>query len=96
MNDPVSLLAALGPTGILAAGLVSLVWWVARVSNRLDNLDHEKHGRVPKVEQRVDELEADVSEIKVGVAEIKVDTKWIREKLGDVSPAPTRKRRADA
>lgn len=104
MDQFATILASLGPVGILAAGFLGVVAWVARMSakaaqqyervhSRLDNLDHEERGRVPRVERRVEATEEDIAEMKTGIAVIQTDTQWIREALGDKT-APARKRKA--
>jgi hypothetical protein len=99
MDQFATILATLGPVGILAAGFLGVVAWVARMSakaaqqyervhSRLDNLDHHEKGRVPIVERRVDDIVDNFNDLHTDVEVIKNDTRWIREALTDGSPSP--------
>lgn len=106
MDQFATILTTLGPVGILAAGFLGVVAWVARMSakaaqqyervhSRLDNLDHHEKGRVPIVERRVDDLTEDLSTLTTDVAVIKNDTKWIRGALESEGVSPRRKKAAN-
>jgi len=79
MTALLDVLLAAGPWGVLAAGLVAVVLWAARIDHRLDGLDHEHKGRVPKVERAVDQLEADFAAMNTQLAKLDTRTENIEK-----------------
>lgn len=76
-----SFVEAVGPLAILGSWVVGLTWWAARMATRMDALDKDEHGRVPKLEERVDEIDDKLATIETNSAVAATNTEWIKAML---------------